>query len=103
KEDPQIAAVHVTSDGKELLVVNKNDNPMSQGKLELHYQLNFDGYDPLDPIIENGGKPLIEPGKKDLGTALSTVSWNAQSIGIAILAVVVLLFLGGLIGRILKA
>jgi hypothetical protein len=57
KTNPQITAMHVTSDGKELIVLDSNSNPKDEGVLPLHYQLNFNGTSALDPIIENGGGP----------------------------------------------
>lgn len=104
KTDAQIAGAYVTPDGKNLVVLDLNNNDSNQGEIPLHYQLNFNNYGALDPIIENGGKPLIEAmAENDLSTALSTVKWNAEAIGITLLVLVVLLVIGGAIGRALKA
>ncbi len=57
--DPQIAAVVVSSDGKELFVLDKNDNyPSPQS---LYYQLNTTGHGSVDPIIDNGGTTRPPP------------------------------------------
>ncbi|HET9355218.1 MAG TPA: hypothetical protein VFO42_03525 [Sphingomicrobium sp.] len=59
KENAQILGKYVTDNGKELVVLSRNNNPADDGPVELHYRLNFDGYPDLDPIIENGGGPKL--------------------------------------------
>jgi hypothetical protein len=57
--DGQIAAVVTSSDGKELFVLDKNDNyPSPQ---TLYYQLNTKGHGNVDPIIDNGGTTRPPP------------------------------------------
>ena len=61
----------VQDQGKQLVVANCND---VAGKL--HYQLNFTGHDPLDPVIENGGgiKPIFGNSAVVLLTAAVAVA-----------------------------
>lgn len=51
---PQIPSWTTAAGGKELIVLDLNSNPPTP-PLKLHYRLNFNGHDPLDPIIDNGG------------------------------------------------
>lgn len=55
--DPQITVVGSTSANK-LTIHNANSGP----GCTLHYQLNFLGAEPCDPIIINGGGGLDGPG-----------------------------------------
>lgn len=48
------ACMKVSADGKELTVLDLNNNNTAQ-PVQLHYRLNFKNYKELDPIIENGG------------------------------------------------
>lgn len=57
---PQIPTWQVGDNGKELWVFDWNSNDPDQPPLKLHYQLNFQGADRLDPIIENGGGTVGE-------------------------------------------
>lgn len=81
KKHPQIAAMHVTSDGKELIVLDRNNNPEDAGPLELHYRLNFDGYADLDPIIENGGGPQSVAGDQYAFATVAIVAVAALLLG----------------------
>lgn len=96
KTHEQISALHVTGDGKELIVLDRNDNPETTPPLQLHYRLNFQGHGPLDPIIENGGGPNQVYGPPSGGSAFQL---STETIALALLAAVVLLLIGGLIGR----
>lgn len=89
----QVPVELVTEDGKELVILDLNNNPETTPPLKLHYRLNFDGYDDLDPIIENGGGPSLVAERKD------GVAWNSETIALALAAAVLLLLIGGLIGR----
>ena len=89
----QIAAWKVQPGGKKLVVFDWNDRPA-----EIHYQLNFDNAPKLDPIIDNGGgtgghpapPPPPPPPTGVMGTDVSAVQ---------IVAAVLLVLLGVLIGR----
>jgi hypothetical protein len=94
KTDSQITAMYVTSDGKELIVLDKNSNSADEGTLPLHYQLNFNGAPVLDPIIENGGKPFIGGTSQNFLASAS----SALIIGLAVL----IFFIGGVVGRLTK-
>lgn len=48
--DSQITAVAVSSDGRDLFILDKNT---SSG--DLNYRINVDNHGALDPIIKNGG------------------------------------------------
>jgi hypothetical protein len=103
-EHDQIPAWVVTEDGKELVLLDLNDNDSSQGTLELHYQLNFASpTKPLDPIIENGGGPKLTSGTETgARPGCSPIEWDSTTLVVAALAAVILLIVGGLIGRALK-
>jgi len=60
--DPQIVAVVPSADGKELFVLDKNDNyPPPSPPQALYYKLNTKGHGPVDPIIDNGGTTRPPP------------------------------------------
>ena len=52
---PQVLAWYVVDQGRELQVIDANNNYPASPTLHLQYQLNFDKHGPLDPIIDNGG------------------------------------------------
>ena len=84
--DSQIVAKAVSSDGKELFVLDKNDNPNAQA---LYYRLQFTGHGKLDPIIDNGGHPYVgpRPGAGSITLAypnLALVLLGAFVIGLAL-------------------
>jgi hypothetical protein len=49
-DNGQIAGPKILNNGKQLVIVDWNDAPG-----QLYYHMNFKGYGPLDPIIDNGG------------------------------------------------
>lgn len=100
-EHDQIPAWVVTEDGKELILLDLNDNDSSQGTLELHYQLNFASpTKPLDPIIENGGGPkLVTYSEAQTGPGYNRIEWDAATSAVAAFTALALLIIGGLIGR----
>lgn len=57
---PQIPYWTTAAQGKELIILDLNDNPPTP-PLKLHYVLNFNGHEPLDPIIDNGGTTRPPP------------------------------------------
>jgi hypothetical protein len=88
--DPQINAVYPPGGGgKELFVLDKNDNPAQQ---TLYYSLQFSGHGQVDPIIQNGGHPMVGP----YPTATNTVTLSYAMLGVAL---VVTLIVGALVGR----
>ena len=89
-----------------LVFSDKNDRPAPQW---FTYQLNFvdergQPVDPIDPEIKNGGSGMTEPtdGTGFGGTGVSQSLWNAETIIVALVAAVILLIIGGLIGRATK-
>jgi hypothetical protein len=49
-DNGQIGGPKILNNGKQLVIVDWNDVPG-----QLYYHMNFKGYAPLDPIIDNGG------------------------------------------------
>ena len=91
--DPQIVAVLPSADGKELFVLDKNDNPNAQ---TLYYSLQFTGHGKVDPIIDNGGHPVVGPRP---GTA-SSITLTYVNLGLMLVAALIIgLALGRLIRR----
>jgi hypothetical protein len=86
--DAQVPVWAATPDGKELFVVDLNNNDSSLPPLQLHYALAFDGHDGLDPVIENGG------GIKT-GHAYSAL--QVAVVGLA--AAAIFFFIGGFVQR----
>src|SRR5215212_8996568 len=94
---PQILAWTVVNKGRELQVIDANNNP-SLPKLQLQYQLNFDNHGALDPIIDNGGTthppacptcpPLPHPNKA-MSTKAATEGPGALMGGIDLSAIVI--------------
>ena len=72
----QIGGMQILNDGHQLVVVDWNSVAGM-----LHYRLNFDGYGPVDPIIDNGGG--IKPP--------SPTFTLADSVGYVAVAIVALL------------
>lgn len=87
-DHPQIAATFVSNDGKQLVVLDRNDNDAAQPPLALYYQLNFNGTaDKLDPIIDNGGTihpPPPPPTTSPLGTVGGGLDIACLLIGLVI-------------------
>lgn len=91
--DSQIVAVLPSADGKELFVLDKNDNPNPQ---TLYYSLQFTGHGAVDPIIDNGGHPVVGPRP---GTA-SSITLTYVNLGLMLVAALIIgLALGRLIRR----
>lgn len=91
--DPQITAVVPSSDGKELFVLDKNDNPTQQ---TLYYSLQFTGHGQVDPIITNGGHPMTSTYPSETA---NTVTLNYATFGVVI---IVALIVGALAGALLR-
>ena len=103
----QIPAWRVRDSGKKLVVFDWNDQ-----KVDLSYRLNFNGADPLDPIIKNGGgttQPIVEPSPPT-GTAQSASSEKAPAPGysppysggeilVAAIGLLIALLVGYLLGK----
>lgn len=91
--DPQINAVKASADGKELFILDKNDNPNGQ---QLFYSLQFNGHGSVDPILDNGGHTMISP----YPTATNTVTLQYAVFGLVLLAAFVL---GAIAGRLIRS
>lgn len=92
--DPQINAVVASSNGKELFVLDKNDNPTPQ---TLYYSLQFTGHGQVDPIITNGGHPILSTYPS--ATAANTVTLNYAVFGLVLLAAFVV---GAILGWVVR-
>src|SRR6185503_9708476 len=81
--DYQIIGVAASSDGKDLFVLDKNDNPNAQ---TLYYSLRFNGHTKLDPILDNGGHSItgVLPGSTAMAT--NTVTLQYAALGLALVA-----------------
>lgn len=103
-ESDQIPTWQVRDAGKKLVVFDWNDQPG-----DLAYRLNFNGYDPLDPIIRNGGGTGEPPPPGDAvvpGTAVAPVPeatpgylppYSGAEITVAGLALLVAFIVGFLV------
>jgi hypothetical protein len=103
KTDAQLSAFVVANGGKQLVVLDKNDN---NGPLSLSYQLFFSGHGPLDPIINNGGRPPMPAGPPPPpghpgATAVPSAGSTSQIAGYDLSAIVIGLIIGLIIGFIL--
>ena len=82
-EDPQIPAPKVLNHGKQLVVVDWNDQAGT-----LQYQLNFmkngAAWHPLDPVIINGGgiKPTSTAYFADVASMLAFTALIALTLGV---------------------
>ena len=95
--DSQIIGVVASTDGKDLFVLDKNDNPNAQ---TLYYSLQFNGHGKLDPILDNGGHSItgILPGSTAMAT--NTVTLQYAVFGLVLLAAFVL---GAIAGRLIRS
>lgn len=91
--DSQIIGVAASSDGKDLFVLDKNDNPTAQ---TLYYSLQFNGQTKLDPILDNGGHSITGT----YPTATNTVTLQYAVLGLALLAALVV---GVVVGRLIRS
>lgn len=94
--DPQINAVIASGDGKELFVLDKNDNPTGQ---TLYYSLQFKKHGNLDPILDNGGHSFtgVLPGTTTMAT--NSVTLNYAVFGLVLLAAFIV---GGIVGWVVR-
>jgi len=90
--DSQINGIVPSSDVKELFVLDKNDNPAQQ---TLYYSLQFTGHGQVDPIIQNGGHPMVSTHP----TATNTVTLSYAMLGVAL---VVAFIVGALVSRMMR-
>lgn len=105
--DPQIAGVKLRANGKELVVLDWNDE-----KTDLYYQLNFDDSTKIDPVITNGGGTnLTDPSgvaetqsttQKSAETSASLFELGSSAFWILFLTVIVATIIGRLILRLFK-
>jgi hypothetical protein len=93
--DPQITAVIASADGKELFVLDKNDNPSSQ---TLYYSMQFNKHGQLDPIIDNGGHTVVGP-RPTTGMATNSVTLQYTVLGLVIVAAFVV---GAVVGWLVR-
>jgi hypothetical protein len=93
--DSQINGIVASSDGKELFVLDKNDNPNGQ---TLYYSLHFTGHGQVDPIIDNGGHSMIG-AIPTTTTAANTVTLQYAVFGVVLLAAFIV---GAIVGRLVR-
>ena len=92
--DSQINGWVASSDGKELFVLDKNDNPSGQ---KLYYSLQFTGHGTLDPILDNGGHTMIAPNATAM--AANTVTLQYAALGLALVAAFIV---GAIVGWVVR-
>jgi len=90
--DSQIIGVAASSDGKDLFVLDKNDNPHAQ---TLYYSLQFNGQGKLDPILDNGGHSIFSP----YPTAANSVTLQYATFGLVLLAAFIV---GAILGWVVR-
>lgn len=101
-ESPQIPVWRIKDNGKKLVAFDWNDNPEP---IDLAYRLNFNGADPLDPIIKNGGgtgyppPPTVSATTERADEPDYRPSYSGVEIVVAAIALLVAVGLGFWLGR----